>query len=285
MLAVPVSIGKRSTFDMPEKNTFHLSTNAAESYERHKVPAIFAPMAAATLEAISLPRRAHVLDVACGTGAVARAVAARLIEPSKIVGADLNPAMVEIARKNISNGIHVFEFVAAPAEAMPFGEDTFDLVFCQHGLQFFPDKPASLAEMRRITQADGILIVTCWSAIPPFFQVVRDVLDRHLGEEAAKKAVAPFVWNDSAHIRSLIAAAGFECPEPSQLNVNRKMSASPEAMRGEILATPNEAALLKAGEDTIKAIVSEILTGVEQYRDGEILNMPQKAHLFRAIAV
>jgi ubiquinone/menaquinone biosynthesis C-methylase UbiE len=74
---------------MPDMNQFHLSTSAAESYERQKVPAIFAPMADAMLSAISLPQRAHVLDVACGTGAVARAVAAQLVEPSKIVGADL----------------------------------------------------------------------------------------------------------------------------------------------------------------------------------------------------
>jgi len=78
---------------MSEKNQFNLSSNAAESYERQKVPAIFAPMAEATLDAISLPLRATVLDVACGTGAVARAVASRMKAPSKIVGADLNSQM------------------------------------------------------------------------------------------------------------------------------------------------------------------------------------------------
>jgi ubiquinone/menaquinone biosynthesis C-methylase UbiE len=222
---------------MPELNQFHLSTSAAESYERQSVPAIFAPMAEATLRAISLPRRAHVLDVACGTGAVARAVASRLAEPSKIAGADLNPAMVEIARQSVSNDAHDFEFVTAPADAMPFGGATFEFVFCQHGLQFFPDKPASLAEMRRVMQAGGKLIVTCWAAIPPYFQVMKDVLASHLDEDIAKKAVAPFVWNDGAHIRSLIGAAGFECPEPSRINVDRKMPASPEAIREGILAT------------------------------------------------
>lgn len=270
---------------MSEMNKFNLSTSAAESYERQKVPAIFAPMIEATLRTISLPQRAYVLDVACGTGAVSRAVAPRLAEPSKIVGADLNPAMVEIARRSVSNGIHDFEFVTAPADAMPFGEATFDFVFCQHGLQFFPDKPASLAEMRRVTKTGGKLIVTCWSAIPPFFQVVQGVLANRLGEDAAQKAVAPFVWSDGAHIRSLISAAGFNCPKPIQLNVDRKMSASPEAMREEILATPNEAALLEAGEGTIDTIVSEILEGVRQYQIGQMLIMPQQAHLFQAVAV
>jgi len=270
---------------MPETNQFHLSTNAAESYERQKVPSIFAPMADATMRAISLPKSTHVLDVACGTGVVARAVASRLAEPSKIVGADLNPAMVEIARQVVTNDKHDFEFVTAPADTMPFGDATFEFVFCQQGLQFFPDKPASLAEMRRIMRADGKLIVTCWAAIPPFFKAVKDVLERHLGRDAANKAVAPFVWNDAAYIRSLIGAAGFDCPEPSQLNVDRKMSASAEAMREEILATPNEAALLESGEDTIELVVSEILEAVARYQDGQMLIMPQQAHLFQAVAV
>jgi len=270
---------------MPEKNQFHLSTKAAENYECQSVPAIFTPMAEATLSAISLPRRVHVLDVACGTGAVARAVASRLTEPSKIVGADLNPAMVEIANQSVSNDRHDFEFLIAPADALPFGDETFEIVFCQHGLQFFPDKPASLAEMRRVMQVNGKLIVTCWAAIPPFFQVVREVLARHLGEDEAKTAVAPFIWNDGAQISSLIAAAGFKCPEPTQLNVDRKLSAAPEAMRRGLLTTPNEAALLAAGEDTIDTIVSEVLDGVAKYREGQMLMMPQQAHLFQAVAV
>ena len=170
-------------------------------------------------------------------------------------------------------------------EALPFEDATFEFVFCQHGLQFFPDKPASLAEMRRVMQVDGKLIITCWAAIPPFFKVVSEVLSRHLGEDEAKIAVAPFVWNDGTHISSLICAAGFECPEPSQLDVNRKLPATPDAMRQGLLTTPNEAALLAAGEDTIDIIVSEILEGVSQYQDGQMLIMPQKAHLFQAVAV
>ena len=93
---------------MNEKNRFDLSTSAAENYESQKVPAIFGPMAEATLDAIGLPAGADVLDVACGTGAVARAVAARLPQPSRIVGADLNPAMIEIARQRTPAGAHSF---------------------------------------------------------------------------------------------------------------------------------------------------------------------------------
>jgi len=270
---------------MSEKNQFNLSSNAAESYERQKVPAIFAPMAEATLDAISLPLRATVLDVACGTGAVARAVASRMKAPSKIVGADLNSAMVEIARQNIPSGNHEFEFVAAPADAMPFEDSGFDLVFCQQGLQFFSDKQAALSEMRRVVRKGGKLFLTCWAGIPPMFEVTRDVIGRHIGEAAASTVVAPFVWNDSSHIGALITQAGFDCPLPTALGVDRTMFASPEAMREEILATPNEPALRATGDEVIDQIVSEILEGVAQYKKDETLCMPQVAHLFQATAV
>jgi ubiquinone/menaquinone biosynthesis C-methylase UbiE len=269
---------------MAEKNQFHLSSSAAQSYARQKVPAIFGPMAEATLDAISLPNSAQVLDVACGTGAVARAVGLRLSEPSQIVGADLNPAMIEIARLESPEGPHTFRWVDAPAESMPFDDATFDLVFCQQGLQFFPDKPAALDEIRRVICPGGRLVLTCWAAIPPFFLVVADVLRRHIDEVAATKAIGPFVWNDAKHIGSLIADAGFQFPEPSPLPIARRMSATPEAMREEILATPNEPALRAAGETVVGNIVSEILQGVECYRTRETLTMPQQAHLFQATA-
>jgi ubiquinone/menaquinone biosynthesis C-methylase UbiE len=270
---------------MTKNDQFQLSTNAAESYERQKVPAIFAPMAEATLSAIAVPPGASVLDVACGTGAVARAVALRLVEPSIITGADLNAAMIEVALQNTPNDIHKHNFVVASADAMPFDDSEFDLVFCQHGLQFFPDKPAALAEIRRVMRKGGKLFVTCWAGIPPMFHVVQDVLDRHIGEAAAKSAVAPFVWNDGAFISSLIREAGFSCPEPNAIAVDRTMSASPAAMREEILATPNEPALRAAGENAIDLIVSEILKGVSDYKDGQSLVMPQSAHLFQARAI
>lgn len=270
---------------MTGKNEFHLTDSAAENYERQKVPAIFAPMAEATLNAISLPGTASVLDVACGTGAVARALARRLTQPSRIAGIDLNPAMIEIAKRREPEGPHEFQWLAASATSLPFADATFDLVFCQQGLQFFPDKPAALAEIRRVMKDNARLVLTCWAAIPPFFQIVSAVLRRHIGEEAAAKVVAPFVWNDRDYIRGLVAKAGFDCRPASVLPVIRVMSASPEAMREEILATPNEPALRAAGDAAIDSAVSEILAAVAHFRKGQALAMPQEALLFEASAL
>lgn len=268
---------------MPESNKFHLSSSAAEAYQHQKVPSIFAPMAEATLDAIALPRQADVLDVACGTGAVARAVAVRLVEPSRLTGTDLNPAMIEIAQRESPAGPHSFKWAVAPAEAQPFESGTFTLAFCQQGLQFFPDKLAALAEIQRVLGPGGRLILTCWAAVPPFFEIVSEVVGRHIDKIAAKKVVEPFVWNDGNQIRDLLVTAGFDCPAPIPLPVIRHMSAAPDAMREEMLATPNEPALRAAGDAVIDTIVNEVLDGVKGYRSGDFLAMPQQAHLFDTI--
>lgn len=269
---------------MSEANSFQLSVKAAEVYERQRVPAIFGPMAEATLDAVSLPRCQTVLDIACGTGVMARAFGARTSEPCDIVGCDLNGAMIEVARKNAPKDHHSYEWHAASATEIPVDDNSVDLAFCQHGLQFFPDKPASLKEMRRVLNPGGTAVVTAWRAIPPFFEVVADSLRRHLDDSAALKAVKPFSWTNVQEILGLFRNAGYVCEDPVALPVARKLPADFKTMRDELLSTPNEGALRDAGDSVIETIVTEVLDGVVQYRSSDVLVMPQEANLFVATA-
>ena len=193
--------------------------------------------------------------------------------------------MIEIARQRMPVGAHAFEWHTAPADDLPFEAGQFDLVFCQHGLQFLPDRGWDLTEMRRVLRPGGRLYLTCWAATPPFFKVVAGVLGRHLGEDAAAKTVEPFALNDGGSISGLIARAGFEVAPVRRLTVTRRMPASHAAIRADILATPNELALRAAGESAIESIVQEVFEGVTHFSDGEMLAMPQEAHPFDAIAV
>ena len=269
---------------MSQENSFQLSLGAAEIYDSQRVPAIFGPLAEATLDRLELPQSATVLDVACGTGVMARAVARRLKGNSLISGVDLNPAMIEVCRRQAPAGRHEFSWYVASVEELPFSDSMFDLVFCQQGLQFFPDKSRALREMRRVATHDGRLILTCWAAIPPYFEVVAEVLERRLSPETARVAVNPFKWNDAEHIRDLIAQAGFESPPPAPLPVARRMSGSPQTMRDELLSTPNEEALRGLPDGELDVIVSEVLDGVSRFREGDLLVMPQRAHLFECLA-
>lgn len=270
---------------MGSDNSFHLSTSAAEAYDTKKVPAIFGPMARQTLARVTVAPDARVLDVACGTGVIARLIAEWVGAAGLVAGADLNPAMIAVAQDRAAADGMQIDYVVAPAEDMPFDDAAFDLLFCQQGIQFFPDKPAALREMRRVTGSGGRLVLTCWAATPPFFKAIAGALERHLDKAAADKAVEPFAWNDAGMISRMIIAAGYVCPGPEPLTVERRIAFDRNAIRTELLASPNEAALVAAGETVIGRIIDDVMAAVSGFeRDGQ-LRMPQTAHLFQAVAV
>ena len=265
---------------MSDVNRYGLSTSAAETYARDKVPALFGPLAEATLDAIDLPDGLDLLDVACGPGVVARAAARRTASPGRIVGADLNPAMIEVARREAPE----LEWIVAPAERMPVADASFDVAFCQQGLQFFPDRPGALAEMRRALRPGGRLVATIWAEAPPLFTIKSRHLRAVLGEEAAAKALEPFSWTDADVVVALIRDAGFAPDAPRRLELFRRIPASREAIRAELLATPNEAALRALGETALAALCDAILRDLERWRTDDRLALPQAASLFVAAA-
>src|SRR5712664_1454339 len=109
-----------------------------EIYERHMVPAIFGPWAVDLVKLAALIPGERVLDVACGTGIVARLAAERVGPMGRVIGLDLNAGMLTVAR-SASAGTENIEWREGNATALPFADKTFELVLCQQGLQFFPD--------------------------------------------------------------------------------------------------------------------------------------------------
>lgn len=132
---------------------WQLVDNSAQAYERYLVPAIFTAFADELVEDVTPGTR--VLDVACGTGIVARRAAAK---GAAVVGVDLNEQMLDVARAADA----AIEWIEADAAALPLPDDTFDRVYCQQGLQFMPEPAAAVAEMRRVLAPGGRLTVSVW---------------------------------------------------------------------------------------------------------------------------
>src|SRR5688572_5521057 len=108
-------------------------TDPATIYEDWFVPAVFAPLARKVIDQTEIAPDARVLDVACGTGIVARLIAQRIGAQGRVVGLDLSPAMLAVARRAAASAGLSVEWHEGSAEALPFADSTFDLVFCQMG--------------------------------------------------------------------------------------------------------------------------------------------------------
>ena len=147
----------------PKPSDTVFSDAVSQMYERHLVPLIFEPYAAATAERLAARPVTRVLEVAAGTGVLTRALAARLPESASITATDLNQAMLDKAA-SVGTSRPV-EWRQANALDLPFDDGEFDAVVCEFGVMFFPDKPKAFAEARRVLRADGVLLFSVWDRI------------------------------------------------------------------------------------------------------------------------
>jgi SAM-dependent methyltransferase len=119
---------------MPQRRWWRLEADTSEAYERYLVPALFASWAERLLDLVAVGPGERVLDVACGTGIVARRAAARVGEGGAVTGLDRNPAMLEVARAAAIEVGPPIDWRAGDAARLPFPDGVFDVVTCQQGL-------------------------------------------------------------------------------------------------------------------------------------------------------
>ena len=189
------------------------STSGLRTYEDVLVPRLFAPWAALLLDRLAVRPGEALLDVATGPGTVATAAAVRVGPEGRVTGADLSPAMLALAwEKPPIDGAATVEYVQCPADALPVADDSYDVVTCQQGLQFFPDRPAALREFRRAARPGGRIGIAVWREVAesPIFAALADGLEHVAGAEAAATyRGGPWGFGDPGALESLVTEAGF----------------------------------------------------------------------------
>jgi ubiquinone/menaquinone biosynthesis C-methylase UbiE len=182
---------------------------ASQDYERIQVPAIFAPWALDLLS-VAAPRRGErALDVACGTGIVARLAAPRLGAEGRLAAVDLSEGMLASARAQpLPQGAPI-EWQQGDAAALPFDADSFDVVLCQQGLQHMADRAAAAREMWRVLAPGGRAIVSVFSYRGDQ-ELWIQVAGRHIGTEAAARFRGPAAHMRTAELPGLFTQAGFD---------------------------------------------------------------------------
>jgi ubiquinone/menaquinone biosynthesis C-methylase UbiE len=182
-----------------------------ENYDRYMVPLIFAGYARDLAQRAAALSPKAVLETAAGSGAVTRALAPNLASDARYVVTDFNQPMLDYAatRQNFDDRI---SWRQADAQALPFEDATFDLVCCQFGVMFFPDRPSAYREARRVLKPDGCFLFNAWDRIEE--NVFADDVTKSLAEFFPKDpprfmARTPHGYHDTALIRGDLAKAGF----------------------------------------------------------------------------
>jgi SAM-dependent methyltransferase len=190
---------------MSDRDAWQLAHDAAVAYEQDFVPAIFAQWPPVLAEIVGLEPGNRVLDVACGTGILARELASRL-GSGHVTGLDINAGMLAVAR---ALGPTI-DWRQGDAEKLPFAKATFDVVVSQFALMFFPDRVAALREMWRVLAPRGRLAVAVCGPISraPGYAAFARILRREAGGEAAAMVEGYFALGEEAELERLCAAAG-----------------------------------------------------------------------------
>jgi ubiquinone/menaquinone biosynthesis C-methylase UbiE len=186
--------------------------SVAGVYDEIYAPRIFIPWARVLLERAGLRPGEAVLDVATGPGTVARLAAEQVGRQGRVLGADFSEAMIAICRTKPPSAVAAaIEYILSPAAPLAVQDGAFDVITCQQGLQFFPDRPAAVREMHRALKPGGRVVAAVWREIgfQPSFAAMDKALRESLPDRQSEPYELPFRWPKAAELSAAFADNGF----------------------------------------------------------------------------
>ena len=260
---------------------WQLGQPEAEAYEQHLVPVFMAQGAQFLIEIAGLGAGERVLDVATGTGIVARTAAPRVGTEGKVAALDLNEHMLAVAQREATGVQPGIEWRIGDAQHLPYPDAAFDVVFCQQGLQFFPNRGAALAEFHRVLAPEGRVALSLMRPLAhnPSYEILASVVERYLGPEAAGILRSPFAALGAGDLRALLTDAGFQ-------NVTiiigigpARYAAVEEFVTQEMGSSPLARAFAALPDHTRTALLQDAHEGLRAHLDDQGIVFPTEVYL------
>ena len=269
---------------MKPNEQFQVSLEAAHLYERVAVRHVLGPWAPSLVDAARLAPGERVVDVACGTGVVARLAAQRVGPRGRVAGVDLNAAMISVARSLPAADGAAIDWHEGSALALPLPDASVDAVLCQQGLQFFPDKALALREMRRVTRSGGRLALSVWSSVGLYNGAVGEALARFVGEDTAARFCASRRVPARGELERLALGAGFSDVDVRIARMNIHLPSVDRFVLDHLAGTPVAASIAALGEGARADIGTRVQREMQRFADGDGVTYPEEIHVLTARA-
>jgi ubiquinone/menaquinone biosynthesis C-methylase UbiE len=230
------------------------------------------------------------LDVACGTGVVARLSASTVGDGGRVAALDVNGEMLAVGRSLPPPAGAPIEWYEGSADVLPFSDGEFEVALCQLGLQFVPDRSAALREMRRVLAVDGRVGASVFTSIlrNPAASALADAVDRRLGEGASRAKRSEHSLCDDQELRELFEAAGFADVQIETVRKNMRFRSVDEWVGIQFTATPLALVLAECDpsqrEHIVRRVGVDVRDALGASQQSGAFVFPQEVHVALAAA-
>lgn len=265
---------------MSTHSGWQLSKDGPSAYEKYIVPAYTDTWAREIVKRACLQEGEKILDVACGTGLVARTAADAQENASMIAGIDVNEEMLKKA-KELTRGINLHH---CNVTDMPFPDNYFDVILCQQGLQYFPDQNFALKEMKRVLAENGRIIISVWRPLKysPFYESLFNALEKYVNKISASMLALAFTLGDLKKLKVLFDDAGFKRTHIDIVIKQMRYSPFEDFVMGGIKASPFFKDIMEMDESQRNKMLQYIYKSNLNYIDDNGLASPTESCMVKA---
>jgi len=261
---------------MTAREAFRHST--PELYDRYMAPLFFEPCAEIVAELAASFQPTMILETAAGTGIVTRA-AHRALPKASILGTDLNQGMLDVATRRLES--ELVSFRVENAQALSFDDESFDLVLCQFGIMFFPDRVRANAEAHRVLRVGGHYVIVTFDILDrnPVAKVVGDAVAKLFPDDPPTyMEEGPFCYTDASEVQRDLLAAGFSKVEIKTIAARSRAGGAYEAALGICQGGPFRAEIEKRDPAGLDRATDTAAEALRQFEGPHGLDAPMSAH-------